>query len=202
MALLEIKDLNVTYNTGEKRVRAVRNLSLSLDEQDSIGVVGESGSGKSTLAMAVLRLLPARTAEVSGEVLFKDRDVLQLDTNQLNGIRWKEIAVVFQKSMNSLSPVHRIGLQMSDIYRIHEPEATKDTIKSRILQLLSAVNLPERVYHSYPHELSRGMMQRVSIALSLVHNPDLLILDEAHYRPRCDNTRADPGKHHAAGSQA
>ena len=179
MAILEIENLNVTYLTGDSHVRAVRNLCLSVHAEESLGIVGESGSGKSTLAMAVLRLLNPKTTEVSGTVLFKGRDLLGMGNEELASIRWKELAVVFQKSINSLSPVHRIGAQLTDIYRVHEPRATKEACKDRILGLFSAMNLPPRVFSSYPHELSGGMMQRVSIALSLLHNPDLLILDEA-----------------------
>lgn len=179
MALLELKNLSVTYDTGERRIRAVRGVSLSVDEQDSVGIVGESGCGKSTLAMAVLRLLPERITEVTGAVAFKGRNILELSKQELDALRWKEIAVVFQKSMNSLSPVHQIGLQMSDIYQVHEPQATREETMRRVMEVLLAVNLPERVCRSYPHELSGGMMQRVSIALSLMHNPALLVLDEA-----------------------
>ena len=92
---------------------------------------------------------------------------------------WRRIAIVFQKSMNSLSPVHRIGSQFEDIYRVHEPHASKAQIHQRALELFNLVNLPERVYTLYPHELSGGMMQRLSIVLSLMFNPDLLIMDEA-----------------------
>lgn len=177
MPMLEIRNLSVTYKTGEKRIQAVRNVTLAVEARDSLGIVGESGSGKSTLAMAVLRLLPKGTVQVSGQVFFKGRDLMSLP--ELRQIRWKEIAVVFQKAMNALSPVHRLGQQMSDIYQVHEPGVPREQVKRRMLELLAAVNLPERVYNSYPHELSGGMMQRVSIALSLMHNPDLLILDEA-----------------------
>ncbi len=179
MALLEIKNLNVTYHTGDAEIRAVRDLSLSIEPQDSIGIVGESGSGKSTLAMAVLRLLSPKIADITGAVLFKGNDLLGLNAEDLALVRWKQIAVVFQKSMNALSPVHRVGAQMMDIYMVHEREVGVEAAKARVMELLAAVNLPVRVFRSYPHELSGGMMQRVSIALSLLHNPDLLILDEA-----------------------
>lgn len=177
--MLKVQNLNVTYKTKRKKVQAVRNVTFEIEKQDSLGIVGESGSGKSTLAMAVLRLLPKRITEVEGEVQLNGVDLLQLEENKLADMRWKEIAAVFQKSMNALSPVHKVGLQLSDIYRVHDASLPKTEVKRKIVSLLKTVNLPERVYDLYPHELSGGMMQRVSIALSLMHSPALLILDEA-----------------------
>lgn len=178
MSLLSVKNLNVKFRSDNKFVRAVQNVSLDIEKQDSIGIVGESGSGKSTLAMAILNLLPMNT-KVTGSVLYKNEDLFKKKPNELRKIRWKEIAVVFQRSMNSLSPVHKIGGQLTDIYRLHSSDATRAEAKDRILKLLKMVNLSSRVYSLYPHELSGGMMQRVSIALSLIHNPNFLILDEA-----------------------
>ncbi|SFF46685.1 peptide/nickel transport system ATP-binding protein [Paenibacillus algorifonticola] len=179
MAIMEVKNLSVIYHASGKRVAAVSDVSLTIEERDAIGIVGESGSGKSTLAMAILRLLPERIAQAQGEVSFEGADLLTLPAEKLNQLRWKQLAVVFQKSMNALSPVHKIGMQMTDVYRIKETGISKRETRSKMLQLLDMVNLPERVYDLYPHELSGGMMQRVAIALSLMHNPKLLILDEA-----------------------
>lgn len=179
MALLDIRNVNIEYITPVKTVYAVQDVSLSVDEQDSVGIVGESGSGKSTLAMGILRLLPANIIRVSGEAFLNGQDILSMDEKTLRDVRWKEMAVVFQKSMNALSPVHRIGAQMEDIYRVHFPNESKENIRKRIYELLETVNLSDRVYMSYPHELSGGMMQRVSIALALIFRPKLLIMDEA-----------------------
>ncbi len=179
MSLLEIKDVNISYKTPVKTVYAVQDVSLTVDEQESVGIVGESGSGKSTLAMGILRLLPENIIQTSGQALLNGQDILAMDEKTLRSVRWKEMAVVFQKSMNALSPVHRIGAQMEDIYRVHYPNESKQAIRERIYELLKMVNLSERVYASYPHELSGGMMQRVSIALALIFKPKLLIMDEA-----------------------
>ena len=178
MALLEIKNFNVTYKMKEKEVYAVQDACLELEPQDAIGIVGESGSGKSTLAMGILRLLP-KTAQTSGEALFEGNDLMQMPAEELSKVRWNEIAVVFQKSMNALSPVHKIGKQMEDVYLIHKPGTPKKEIRDRIYELFRVVNLSDRVYELYPHELSGGMMQRISIALSLIMNPKLLVMDEA-----------------------
>ena len=179
MALLELKNVNVRYIMKDKKVHACQHVSLELEEQDSIGIVGESGSGKSTLASAVLRLLPHRITQVDGEILYNGKDLLKLTKDEMDALRWTDLSIVFQKSMSALSPVHKVGAQMEDVYRVHFPNADKNEIKQRVYDLFKVVNLSDRVYELYPHELSGGMMQRVSIALSLLHNPRLLVLDEA-----------------------
>ena len=161
------------------RSHACQHVSLEIEEQDSIGIVGESGSGKSTLASAVLRLLPHRITQVDGEILYNGKDLLKLTKDEMDALRWTDLSIVFQKSMSALSPVHKVGAQMEDVYRVHFPNADKNEIKQRVYDLFKVVNLSDRVYELYPHELSGGMMQRVSIALSLLHNPRLLVLDEA-----------------------
>ncbi len=177
--VIDINNLSVTYFNENQEIYAVRDVSLSVNKGDSLGIVGESGSGKSTLAMAILRLLSEKNSKIEGEAIFGGKNILEISPEEMKKLRWKEISVVFQKSMNSLSPVHRISTQVEDIYRAHVPSASDEEIRSLFLDLLKLVNLPERVYTVYPHELSGGMLQRVSIALSLIHNPLLLILDEA-----------------------
>ena len=179
MALLEIRDLCVDYLMQEGSVHAVDHVSLTLEEGSSLGLVGESGSGKSTMGMAILRLLPEKTARVTGSAVFQGEELLTMPESRLRQVRWQDLAAVFQKSMNALSPVHRIGNQMADVYRLHHPEADKAACRARVLEVLRQVDLAERVYKLYPHELSGGMMQRVSIALSLINHPRLVIFDEA-----------------------
>ena len=166
--ILKLDDVNVTYVNKEKEVYAVRNASFSIEKGDSLGVVGESGSGKSTLANALLRLHNEKSTLISGAAEFEGKDLIKMTSKEMNELRWKEISVVFQKAMNALSPVHRIGRQVEDIYHVHEPQASRKEIEERMIYLLKLVNLPERVYRLYPHEMSGGMLQRVAIAISPV----------------------------------
>lgn len=179
MAILSLRDVCVTYLSSGKEVHAINHVSLDVEENESLGIVGESGSGKTTLIMAVLRLLNSKTAKVTGQILLNGEDILTMTDSRLSEIRWQEMAIVFQKAMNALSPVHKVGKFIGDLYRVHQPKATKEEIRSRIEETFELVNLPKRIYDLYPHELSGGMLQRVSIAMSLILNPKLLILDEA-----------------------
>lgn len=179
MKILNIENLNVMYFSNDKEVLAVDNVSFSINKGDSIGLVGESGSGKTTLAMAILRLLPSKIVKIQGSVEYNGKNLLEIDKSEFNKLRWKEIAVVFQKSMNSLSPIHKVGAQIEDMYKVHKHNATKKEIKDRVLYLFKLVNLSDRVYNLYPHELSGGMLQRTSIAYSLLFNPSLIVMDEA-----------------------
>jgi peptide/nickel transport system ATP-binding protein len=176
-ALLEIRDLHVTYRTGGELLAAVRGVDLSIAGGESVGVAGESGCGKSTLASTVLRLQP-KNAEVSGEVLVDGRDVLTMRWGHLRAVRWADASVVFQGALHSLNPVQRIGDQIAEPIRLHDREVGKEVADARVSELLEQVGLPASRARSYPHQLSGGQRQRVMIAMALACRPSLIIADE------------------------
>jgi peptide/nickel transport system ATP-binding protein len=181
--VLSIEDLWVEYQTAAGTMQAVRGATLEVRAGEAVALIGESGSGKTTLGLALLRLL-TRTARVSrGRALFRTGDGRTLDLFALNErdlrrYRWQECAMVFQAALNSLNPVLKVGDHFIETARAHGKKDDRET-RQRALELLRMVQLDgERVYGSYPHELSGGMRQRVSIALSLLLEPQLIILDE------------------------
>jgi peptide/nickel transport system ATP-binding protein len=178
--LLHLENLSVAYRTKRGAVQAVQNLTLSVPQGTTIGLVGESGSGKSTVAAAILRLLPPNAAITGGSILFEGNDLAKVSEQELSRRwRWRELAMVFQRSLSALSPVHRVGEQLQDVLALHEPRLSESARMERVKGLLNAVRLPERVLKAYPFELSGGMMQRTMIALGLICNPPFLIFDEA-----------------------
>ncbi|MDX6317168.1 MAG: peptide/nickel transport system ATP-binding protein [Nocardioidaceae bacterium] len=176
-ALLEIRDLHVTYRTGGELLAAVRGVDLSIAGGESVGVAGESGCGKSTLASTVLRLQP-KNAEVNGEVLVDGRDVLTMRWGHLRAVRWADASVVFQGALHSLNPVQRIGDQIAEPIRLHDNEVGREVADARVAELLEQVGLPASRARSYPHQLSGGQRQRVMIAMALACRPSLIIADE------------------------
>lgn len=179
MRVLEINNLSINYQLKNGEVQAVRNVSFGVDERDVVGIVGESGSGKSTLAYGIMQLLPSNAYFKSGQIYLFGKNVLTSPIEEIKRNRWKEYSMVFQKSMNALSPVHRIGDQIKETLLIHQPNLSQDEMKKKMERMMELVNLPARVLKLYPHELSGGMMQRTMIALALINDPKLVIFDEA-----------------------
>lgn len=177
--ILEIKNLNTVFHTPKGDVRAIRDLDLNVERGKVLALVGESGSGKSTLGFSIMRLIESPGEIKTGSIIFRGRDetvsVLDLSLPKLRAFRWKKIAMVFQSAMNVLNPVARIEDQFFDTFQAHE---ISDDLNERIDRYLSIAGLGPKVRRLYPHELSGGMKQRVSIALALSCEPELLIADE------------------------
>ncbi len=176
MTLLQFRDLSVDYTSNDGIVPAVRGVTLGVEAGEILGIAGESGCGKTTLASTVLRLLPD-SAQVRGEVLLDDIDILTMKWGPLRAVRWSQAAIVFQGALHALNPVQRIGDQIAEPIRLHQSVAEKQ-INTRVDELLTQVGLPASRAKSYPHQRSGGQRQRVMIAMALACKPALIIADE------------------------
>ena len=179
MSLLEIKNLHTYFKTRKGIVKAVNDVSYTLEPGKTIGIVGESGSGKSVSAMSILQLLDGNGYIAEGEVLFEGRDLTKLTQQEMYEIRGNKISVIFQEPMTSLNPVFTIKRQLSEPFMIHQGMKKKEA-EQKALEMLAAVQIPnpEAVMRQYPHQLSGGMRQRVMIAMALACKPKILIADE------------------------
>jgi peptide/nickel transport system ATP-binding protein len=178
--LLSVEDLRVVFTRrGEKSTVAVDEVSFDIRRGEHLGLVGESGSGKSVTSLAIMGLLPARGAEVSGKAVFDGEDLLTTSSRRMREVRGRDIAMVFQDPMTSLNPVVTIGTQISEVIRSHR-QVDKSEARERAVDLLGKVSIPDpaRRLKEYPHQLSGGMRQRVLIAIALANEPRLLIADE------------------------
>ncbi|WUJ70566.1 dipeptide/oligopeptide/nickel ABC transporter permease/ATP-binding protein [Kribbella soli] len=181
--VLEVTDLHVNYGEGPNAVKAVDGVDLVLRRGEVLGIAGESGSGKSTLAYAITRLLRPPGEVVSGSIHYWPRgdepvDVLRMSPDELRAFRWAELAIVFQSAMNSLNPVLTLRVQMADSLTAHRPGMSTQQRDARVVEVMTMVGLPADRADAYPHELSGGMRQRALIAMALVLEPDVLVLDE------------------------
>jgi len=178
MPLLNVGNLKMYFYTLRGWVRAVDNVSFSMEKGDSFGLAGESGCGKTSVALTILRLLPRNGRVFDGKIIFENMDLLKLDDKTFDReIRWKKISTVFQGAMNSLHPTMKIGDQITESILAHE-DVSKREAEERAKKLLDLVGIGASRFDRYPHELSGGMKQRTMIAMSLACNPDLVILDE------------------------
>ena len=179
MPLLEVKNLHTYFKTRNGIVKAVNDVTYSIERGKTLGIVGESGSGKSVSAMSILRLLDANGYIAEGEVHFDGQNLAELTTEELYNIRGNKISVIFQEPMTSLNPVFTVERQLSEPFMIHQGMNKKEAA-AKCIEMLRAVQIPnpEAVAKQYPHQLSGGMRQRVMIAMALACKPDILIADE------------------------
>jgi oligopeptide/dipeptide ABC transporter ATP-binding protein len=176
--VLSIRDLRVYFNIRAGTVRAVDGVDLDLKEGEKVGLVGESGSGKTTTALAVMRMIKPPGEIAGGTIQLDGRDLVELSEPEMRSVRGKDIAMVPQAAMNALNPVRRIRDQMLDGLRDHGVNESRERMQDRLTTLMAQVGLDTNVLNLYPHELSGGMKQRVTIAMAISHNPRLILADE------------------------
>jgi peptide/nickel transport system ATP-binding protein len=178
VALLEVKDLHVSFRTDDGIVKAVRGVSFQVEPGQTLGIVGESGSGKSVSTQTIMGL--TRGAEVQGQAMFKGRDLLTMTRAELTEVRGAQIGMIFQDPLSSLHPFYKVGWQIIEMIRLHDREISKAAARKRAVELLGMVGIPQpdRRVDDYPHQFSGGMRQRAMIAMAMALNPALLIADE------------------------
>jgi oligopeptide/dipeptide ABC transporter ATP-binding protein len=177
LALLEVRDLHVSFPTEDGVVKAVQGVSFSIEPGQTLGIVGESGSGKSVSTQTILGL--TRGARISGEALLEGRDLLTMKPDELRSVRGAKIAMIFQDPLSSLHPQYKVGWQIIEMIQAHE-NISKQQARTRAIELLKLVGIPQpdRRVDDYPHQFSGGMRQRAMIAMALALNPSVLIADE------------------------
>jgi len=176
--VLKLENLNAGYQIKKGFVKAVDGISFELKKGEFLGIAGESGCGKSTLAYAIMNLMRDNARIKSGRIVLNDVDIAQKDEEAMKKIRWVDLSMVFQSAMNALNPVLKIGDQLTDAIFAHDKNATKETAEKRAKEVMNLVDISPDRFDSYPHQLSGGMKQRVMIAMALILQPDLIIMDE------------------------
>ncbi|MGE7884931.1 ABC transporter ATP-binding protein [Bacillus sp. NPDC094077] len=178
-AVVELKDLQTHFQTEEGTVKAVNHVSFAVREGETVCVVGESGCGKSVTALSIMGLIAESGSVVGGDILYEGKSLLGMKEKELRSLRGNDIAMIFQEPMTSLNPVFTVGEQIVETLREHELLSKNEAYKKAI-ELIRKVGIAraDEIVHSYPHELSGGMLQRIMIAVALSCNPKLLIADE------------------------
>ena len=185
MSVLEVRELSVQYivedssaKAGQVALQAVEGVSFNLEQGRSLGLVGESGCGKTTIMLSLLRLLPEAGRIVGGQIVFDDRDLLQISEREMQAVRWHDIAMVFQGAMNALNPVRTVESQIVETMQLHNVIDSRKDSRRRAGELLELVGISAKRGRQYPHQYSGGMRQRAMIAMALACSPRILIADE------------------------
>jgi peptide/nickel transport system ATP-binding protein len=178
MSVLQLDGVTTHYRTLRGWVRAAEDVSFEVGKGEALGLVGESGCGKTTVALSILKILPAGAKIRKGRIIFDGTDLVPLSDAEMRKVRWKGVSIVFQGAMNALNPVFKVGDQIIEAIKLHEPEVTKSDAYNRTEALLEMVGVDASRVNNYPHEFSGGMRQRALIAMALACNPKLLIADE------------------------
>ncbi|MFH1489173.1 MAG: ABC transporter ATP-binding protein [Pseudomonadota bacterium] len=178
MALLEVENLSIGYQTRRGYLHALEGVSFTLESGKSLGFVGESGCGKTTLGMGLMGLLPPNGLVRGGRILFDGEDLLQKTDEEMRKVRWKKMAMIFQAAMNAMNPVHRVHHQIAEAIMTHDPDLGKPEAYRRVEELFQLVGIPKERMGDYPHQYSGGMKQRAIIAMALACQPKLIIADE------------------------
>ncbi len=176
--VLQVKDLNMHYQTRQGTVKAVDGISFELARGEVLGLVGESGCGKTSIAVTLMKLLPDNALIVKGQVLLDGQDLMTMDDTTLRKYRWRRISMIFQAAMNSLNPVHRVGDQIIEAIEAHDMVTTMKEARETVDRLFRLVGLDPGLTDRYPHEFSGGMRQRAVIAMALACQPDIIVADE------------------------
>lgn len=177
--LLEIKDLNVIYETDEGTVEAINGLNFEMKKGETLGLVGETGAGKTTTALSILRLLPDKIGNIKeGSISFNDMDLTKASQRDMRNLRGDQISMIFQDPMTSLNPILTIGDQIIEVLELHRKDMSKKDMSLKVDEILTMVGLPISRKEEFPHEFSGGMRQRVVIAIALACEPQLLLADE------------------------
>jgi peptide/nickel transport system ATP-binding protein len=178
MALIDIDNLSVTYDTIRGPLQAVDQVSFTLNKGQSMGLVGESGSGKSTIGNAIMGLLPANAKISNGRIDYNGIELTSSAPETLRKVRWNKIAMIFQSAMNALNPIQSVGRQIAEAIEFHNVATGRDDVAARVDALLSQVGIAVERRNDYPHQYSGGMRQRAVIAMALACNPEVVIADE------------------------
>ena len=177
MSLLEIKDLTIHYQTEDGDVKAVNGISFAVEQGRTLGLVGETGAGKTTTALGILRLVPEPGKILSGSIIYKDKNILEMSEKEVQDLRGNEISMIFQDPMTALNPVMTVGDQIAEVILRHQ-DCTKAEAQVRMMEMLDKVGISSDRAGDYPHQFSGGMKQRIIIAIALACNPKLLLADE------------------------